>query len=87
MSREQLRKAAERLENARDDTEDPETDEQLATYAEQLHNMADAEKGPDHGRLARITHNVRDLDGAIESSDVEQVVTHINAYRETVQGV
>lgn len=87
MSREQLRKAAAKLEDAREHTDDAETDEQLAEYADRLRNMADAEDGPDHGGLARITHNVRELEGDLEASEIEQIVAHVNAYRETVEGV
>lgn len=90
VSTEQLRKAADRLESAREYTDDPETDERLVNYAERLRKMADADHGPDHGRLDRLTHNVRDLEDDLEAegtNTLEQVVAHINAYRETVDGV
>lgn len=88
--RSELRAAAEKLDAAREHTDDGDARERLATYAEQVAKLVDADRGPDHGRLDRLTHNLRDVrdnlaDDAAES--VDAALAHVRAYRETVEGV
>jgi len=52
--------------------------------------MADADRGPDHGRLDRLTHDLRDAEAELDGEAVAAVgsaIAHVRAYRETVEGV
>ena len=88
--RDDLREAADELDAAREDAADSEVADRLETYAQQLRTMADNERGPDHGRLDRMMHNLRqaeaDLDGRAVAA-VGSALSHVRAYRETVEGV
>jgi predicted nucleic acid-binding Zn-ribbon protein len=88
--RTELRNAAEKLSEARERTSNPDAGDRLDSLAEQVEKLADAERGPDHGRLARLEHNLaevqEDLDA--EAADlVDEALSHERAYRETVEGV
>lgn len=51
--------------------------------------MADADRGPDHGRLDRLTHTLREVDGELsgeQSEGVRTALEHVRSYRETVEG-
>lgn len=88
--RSELREAAEKLDAAREHTDDGDARERLATYAEQVEKLVDADRGPDHGRLDRLTHNLRDVQGNLADDAAESVdaaLAHVRAYRETVEGV
>lgn len=86
----ELGNAAESLESARESTENAEAAERLDGFADRLQTLADADRGPDHGTLARLEHGLQDVqsdlgDDAVES--VETALSHVRAYRETVEGV
>jgi len=89
MARDELRSASEHLRTA-SSTASGETAERLTEQADQFDMLATAERGPDHGRLARHEHA---LTGIIEEGDeeatehVEAALEDIRAYRETVEGV
>lgn len=88
--RTELRNAAEKLSEARNAASDPDAGERLESLAEQVEKMADADRGPDHGRLARLEHNLQDVqkDLDAEAADlVDEALSHERAYRETVEGV
>lgn len=90
MTRELLSTASERLEAAADDTADEAASERLADLAEQLSNLSTAERGPDHGRLARIQSALHDLtsgDAADASDDIAAANDAINEYRSDLEGV
>lgn len=85
-----LRDAADELQSARERTDDPETAERLDGSADQLRKMIDAERGPDHGRLDRLMHNLRDVESDLDGEAAEAVGTalsYVRSYRETVEGV
>ncbi|MFC4451606.1 DUF7553 family protein [Halorussus aquaticus] len=88
--RTELREAAERLDSAREASSDDETGERLESLAERLRTMADSERGPDHGTLARLEHNLQDVQSALDDEQAETVQSalgDVRAYRETVEGV
>lgn len=88
--RTELRQAAERLDSTREDSSDDENRERLASLAERLRKMADAERGPDHGTLARLEHNLQDVQSSLDGEQAERVQSalgDVRAYRETVEGV
>ena len=87
MSREHLRDGAATLEETADDLADTERAEDLA---ETLRTLADRDRGPDHGRLARIERALSELkDGADDeaAAAIDETTEHVQAYRETVEGV
>ncbi|MFB6078209.1 MAG: hypothetical protein ABEJ80_04445 [Halarchaeum sp.] len=90
MGLEELQKASERLTAAADETDDDEISDRLRTQADALGSLADGERGPDHGRLARHTHALQEI-GADGDDDVaaavEDALEHVRAYRSTVSGV
>ncbi|WP_132058679.1 DUF7553 family protein [Halorussus amylolyticus] len=88
--REDLRDAAEGLDAVRETVSNAETADRLGTFAEQLRRMADAKRGPDHGRLDRLMHGLREVEADLsgeESEAVGSALAHVRAYRETVEGV
>jgi len=85
-----LRDASDALSEARETTDDGDARERLESYAEQADSMAAVDRGPDHGRLARFEHGlseVREDLGAEGSELVDEALSHVRAYRETVEGV
>jgi hypothetical protein len=90
MTSQELHSASELLASAAGDTPDPDARESLSNLSEQLGRLGDADRGPDHGRLARIESK---LDGVqADASDdvavtIENALDEIHAYRETVEGV
>jgi hypothetical protein len=74
MTRENLAIASQRLEAA----------------ADQLDTLAERERGPDHGRLARIENaldDVRESVGADATAEIDAAHDAAVAFRETVEGV
>lgn len=88
MSQEKLREASQVLRDASESTEG-EVRERLQSGADALADLADAERGPDHGQVARHQQKLREI--AEAASDVEDSIDRANAllneYRETVEGV
>lgn len=87
MSRDHLREGAATLERVADGTDDPERARDLA---ETLRSLADRDRGPDHGRLARIERALTELDDGADpdaSEALTETKEHVQAYRETVEGV
>ncbi|WP_137286100.1 DUF7553 family protein [Halorussus salinisoli] len=88
--RTELRTAAETLVEVRDGVSHDETAERIDTFADQLRSMADANRGPDHGRLDRLMHNLREVADELDeesAEDVRSALEHVRSYRETVEGV
>lgn len=90
MAREELADASEVLESAATDTGSDAARERLADLAAQLERLSTADRGPDHGRLARIQSALDDLEGG-DGSDVAAQLSaaddHINEYRSDLEGV
>ncbi|WP_336338142.1 DUF7553 family protein [Haloarcula brevis] len=90
MTRDELASASELLESASEDTDSGDASERLAELADQLGTLATDERGPDHGRLARIQSALNDL-GSGDAEDVADTIDaaddHINEYRSDLEGV
>jgi len=86
MTREELRAASETLEAAADSLDDDHGG-RARRQAESLADLAERERGPDHGRLARIDRILTELIDATGNEQVEAAREHVRTYRETVEGV
>lgn len=87
MSIAELEHASEELTAAAELTDGDER-ERLEQQAEHLSNLA--ETGADHGRLARHTnalHELEDATGAEAGEHIDAAMTAIRNYRETIEGV
>jgi tRNA A22 N-methylase len=90
MTRSELTAAGDALEAAAAEATDSEATERLETLAEQLQDLAEADQGPDHGRLARIQAALNEVEGEVSGGVVERIEdadAEINAYRENLEGV
>lgn len=90
MTRENLATASDRLEAAAQATTDDDAAERLRDLAGQLESLAERDRGPDHGRLARIENALGDLAetvGADARAEIDAAHDDVVAFRETVDGV
>ena len=89
MTREELADASETLERAAESAEG-EAAEKLREQARQLASLSEAERGPDHGRLARHQAALRDVEKTV-GDDVGALIDEandlINDHRSTLEGV
>jgi hypothetical protein len=90
MTREELGAASEALESAAESTDSDDARERLSELAAQLDRLSTADRGPDHGRLARIQSALDDI-GSGDGNDVAAAISeaddHINDYRSDLEGV
>lgn len=89
MTRELLREASEHLETASELTEGAVAD-RISTQAEQIGELTERESGPDHGRLDRHMHALKEIAGDLsgEAADrVESARERLREYRTGVEGV
>ncbi|MXV62863.1 hypothetical protein GS429_12455 [Natronorubrum sp. JWXQ-INN-674] len=89
MTRENLADAAATLQDAAAAADD-ETRERLETQSNQFAALAEADRGPDHGKLARHEHILTEIADENEgevADRVEDALESIRAFRETVDGV
>ncbi|GAD52147.1 hypothetical protein MBEHAL_0907 [Halarchaeum acidiphilum MH1-52-1] len=88
-----LRDASETLDAAAANCENDELSGRLREQADALAGLADRDRGPDHGRLARHTHALHDIAADADDDDdvvpnaVEDALASVRSYRETVSGV
>ncbi len=90
MTREDLATASDLLATAADDTDDGDAAERLDSLSDQLDTLADRDRGPDHGRLARIESGLDEVQASVSdevATTIEEALEAIRAYRETVEGV
>jgi len=90
MANEALAAAGELLASAAEDATDAGARETLSDLADQLGRLAEAGRGPDHGRLARIEAKLDDIQtGASDdvAVTIDEALDEIHAYRETIEGV
>lgn len=89
MSREQLQAAAASLRDAADMAEETTTKSRLQDQADHFDSLATADRGPDHGRLARHEHILTEI--AEEEPEaapaIDDALALIREYRSTVDGV
>ncbi|WP_267641380.1 DUF7553 family protein [Haloarchaeobius amylolyticus] len=89
MVREALQSASDLLSEAAESASE-ESRERLQTQADQFAKHAEAERGPDHGRLAkheRILADVADTEGGEVETKIDEALEKIREYRSTVEGV
>lgn len=89
MTREPLSRAADHVTTAGESIDDAAAD-RLTDLADQLDRLAIADRGPDHGRLARIEsalHEVAEDADADVAGSIDDALDAIHDYRETLEGV
>lgn len=67
-----------------------EAADRLEDIAGQLDHLSTADRGPDHGRLARIQTALDEIQAEVDdegATAVHEALESIVAYRETVEGV
>lgn len=88
--------ARERLETARDllrtasRSADGEAADRLDGFADQLDTLVTRDRGPDHGRLARILTalaEIADQEDEETARAVEEARSEITEFRKSVEGV
>ncbi|WP_254521964.1 DUF7553 family protein [Natrinema caseinilyticum] len=90
MTRDELENAAESIERAADEASDETATDRLRNQSEQFAAYATADRGPDHGQLARHEHilnEIADEESGDVASNLEDALESISAFRETVEGV
>lgn len=90
MTREQLAAASDTLRTASEEVSNEAAEKRLVEQADQIGELAEADRGPDHGRLARHEHaleEVKALLGPEHEGYVDDALDEMRAYRETVEGV
>ncbi|MFO7926294.1 MAG: DUF7553 family protein [Halobacteriota archaeon] len=89
MTREQLDQAAESLERAGEAARNDEARERLEKQAAAFETLATADRGPDHGKIARHEHILTEIaaDEEAAAEHIEAALESIRAYRSTVEGV
>ena len=90
MVRQALADAAAALEAAADAHDDAGAADRLRDHADQLARLAERERGPDHGRLARHLHALAEVEADAPdaaAAEVGRARSLLTAYRETVEGV
>lgn len=89
MTRDELENAADSIEEAAAAASD-EAAERLQNQAAKFEEYAAADRGPDHGQLARHEHILKDIAGD-EGGDVaerlDDALESISAFRSTIEGV
>jgi gas vesicle protein len=89
MVRDKLSDASDNLREAAIEAK-ADFEERLYERSDELANLAAADEGPDHGRLARITHALEDLGEDVEEETrehVQKAKEKVKEYREGVDGV
>lgn len=89
MTREKLQEASDELRQAAESTDDEELQQRIHDQSSQLAELAEAEQGPDHGRLARHMNALAEIAEAVDDgqSHVEDAREAVADYRSTVEGV
>lgn len=90
MSRPELEEAAAAAHRAAERADSETVAERLEKQASQFEDLSTADRGPDHGRLAKHEHVLTEIieenpDDVAEP--VEDALESVRAYRETVDGV
>jgi hypothetical protein len=90
MTRTELAAASDLLATAAGEADDPDAVETLRELSDQLDRLAAGDRGPDHGRLARIESqldDVRTAEGDDVGAAIGNALDELHAYRETIEGV
>jgi hypothetical protein len=89
MTRENLTEASDVLASAAEATDD-DAAERLTSLSDQLETLAERDRGPDHGRLARIESGLDEVQADVSdevAATIEEALDAIRAFRETLEGV
>ena len=89
MSRDHLRRASELLADAADRT-DGDAAERLEGFVDRLDRMAEAERGPDHGRLATVLLKLDEIADEVDddvAATIQEAREHVTEFRKTVEGI
>ena len=89
MTRDSLADASELLASAADAV-DGDAAERLDSLSDQLDTLAERDRDPDHGRLARIESGLDEIqaDASDEvAATIEDALDAIRDFRETLEGV
>ncbi|WP_225334948.1 DUF7553 family protein [Halomicrobium urmianum] len=89
MTREQLEAASDLLASVADSAEAADN-ERLETLAGKLERFAEADRGPDHGSLARVENALDELEAAADddvTADIREAHEYVTEYRSGVEGV
>ena len=90
MSRDELRAAGNSLAHANEGVEDSALTERIAGLADQLETLAEASRGPDQGRIARMENALDEIETELDGDARERVREaheQLRAYRSTVGGI
>lgn len=90
MTIQELKSASETLREASDGVSDEEVKAGIAEQADQMASLAEADRGPDHGRLARHEIKLSNLADAADQATADAInaaLEDIRAYRSTIEGV
>ncbi|WP_138798471.1 hypothetical protein [Halostella sp. PRR32] len=90
MSRDELERVSELLRDASAAADDDEARERLYDQSDQFADLATADRGPDHGRLARherILDEIGDDENDEVRTAIDDALAEIRSYRETLEGV
>lgn len=89
MSREHLSRASDLLADAAGRTSGEPAD-RLDAFADRLDRMVEADRDPDHGRLATVLLKLEEIAGDVDedvAATIEEAREHITEFRRTVEGV
>lgn len=90
MARDELARASDHLRSAAGQSTDPDRTERIETIADQLDTLAEADHGPDHGRLARFENALLEITEGADDAVVDDVTAaheQLKEYRSGVEGV
>lgn len=90
MTRSQLQTASDHLSTAAEKTDEESQRERLTDLADQIETLAEADHGPDHGRLARFENALLEINRDASAAVVKEVTAAHEAlkeYRSGVEGV
>lgn len=90
MADEELQRASEHLQTAASQSNDSDLSERMQSLADKLDRLANADHGPDHGRLARFENALLEMEEGSEGEIVDEITSAHEAvkdYRSGVEGV
>jgi len=90
VTREELAAASNALQQAAIAVDDEDLEARIYDQSQQFAKLATAERGPDHGRLARhenALHELADLTSGEAREQIEAALEHAQTYREGVEGI
>jgi lipase chaperone LimK len=93
VTRELLQRASDELREAAELAPEDAT-ERIADQSNRLATLATADRGPDHGRLARHANALAEIAARLDDADASEAAGHVRAardllseYREDLPGV